>query len=334
MVARELKGPRRLIGEDRSHQVGDLRADDLSASGMSRIVMIEVMAVVIPDIQDTLRRDAYPLIGKDLVGAHHLDQWHTGRTERHGRSEQLRNASFATVLRVVRRNSFVYRRNTQAPCHVHHVIHAGKLECFYRGYIERICNIETDAGVQVVVPTTIIHGMVSIMLGIGLPTSSRKIGLFIRQHQAWVPAHLKSSCVDNWLEGRTWLAIGDGSIEISTDLTIMRIPVGTAVHCQYLTRFGIHHDHRGVVDIMYFVEGSIIADERLVFRLIKMTAHGILNKGFQVDIDGRIYIEAAIEQCLCPYLGFQLLNDPVHKMRSADMTCKARVLLSGPSVGS
>src|SRR5215472_6731842 len=131
---------------------------------MSRIVMIEVMAVVIPDIQDALRRYAHSLIGKDLVGAHHLNQWHTGRTKRHGRSEQLWDASVGTVLRVVHCNLFVYCCNAKTACHVYHVIYAGILECFYRGYIERIRNIETNRGILVVIPATVIRGVIGVVL--------------------------------------------------------------------------------------------------------------------------------------------------------------------------
>src|SRR6266851_4517996 len=81
IITGKLNGPCRVIGEYGGHQESDLLADNPSAS--RGIIVIKVMAVIIPDIQDALRGDAYALVGKDLVGSYHLQQRDAGCTEGH-----------------------------------------------------------------------------------------------------------------------------------------------------------------------------------------------------------------------------------------------------------
>ncbi len=85
VVAREFNGACRFIREYRGHQVGNLWTDHLDTIGMCRIEVVEIMTIVVPNIQDSLRRDVYTLVGEDLVRPHHLDQRNTGSTQRSSR---------------------------------------------------------------------------------------------------------------------------------------------------------------------------------------------------------------------------------------------------------
>src|SRR5579885_1776379 len=81
MVLTELWTARRLIGKNRGHHKRNLRREHPYA--LRRRVMVEVVPVTIPDIQDTLRRDTLSIVGKDLISSHHLDQRDLGCTECH-----------------------------------------------------------------------------------------------------------------------------------------------------------------------------------------------------------------------------------------------------------
>src|SRR5437660_7221338 len=81
MVILKLWKAGRLIFQDGGHKVGNLGADDLNATWMSRIKVIEMMTIIIPNIQDILGGDTYSPVGKDLVGIDHLDQRNSGRAK-------------------------------------------------------------------------------------------------------------------------------------------------------------------------------------------------------------------------------------------------------------
>src|SRR2546422_2157514 len=79
MVAGEFNSAGWLIREYRSHEVGDLWTDHLHSIGVGWIKVIEMMAVVIPDIQDALRRVLSAFIGKNRLGPPTLGKRKTAR---------------------------------------------------------------------------------------------------------------------------------------------------------------------------------------------------------------------------------------------------------------
>ena len=98
--------------------------------GMGSVIVIEVVPVIIPDIQDTLLRDAFPLVGKYLVGTHHLDQGNLDGTECRGESIMLRYGLMSMIGSIIVGHVLVDGGNTKSPCHIHDIIKPGKLKRF------------------------------------------------------------------------------------------------------------------------------------------------------------------------------------------------------------
>src|SRR5579885_3897616 len=81
MIVLKLKRTRLLIIENRSHQEGKLGANDREGRWVCCIVMVDVVSIIIPDIQNADGRDTSALVGEDLVGSNHLDQGNASRAE-------------------------------------------------------------------------------------------------------------------------------------------------------------------------------------------------------------------------------------------------------------
>src|SRR5579859_812367 len=62
----------RFVDQHGGHHIGNLRSEDLRRIWVSGIVMIEVISVIVPDIQNTMRLNMHPIIGKSLISTHHL----------------------------------------------------------------------------------------------------------------------------------------------------------------------------------------------------------------------------------------------------------------------
>ena len=72
MIRTELSITILFVNENRSHKIRDLWREYLYPRRMGWIVVIEVMPIVIPDIQNALWRYTCPTIGEGLVGIRHL----------------------------------------------------------------------------------------------------------------------------------------------------------------------------------------------------------------------------------------------------------------------
>ena len=97
---------------------------------MGSVIVIEVVPVIIPDIQDTLLRDAFPLVGKYLVGTHHLDQRNLDGTECRRESVMVRYGLINMIGGIIVGHVLVDGGNTKSSCHIHDIIKSGKLKCF------------------------------------------------------------------------------------------------------------------------------------------------------------------------------------------------------------
>src|SRR5579885_3772077 len=122
MISFELVAAGILVGQHRGNQKGDLFADYLHALRMAGVKMVDMVSIVVPDIQDALRWNAHALVGKDLVGAYHLEQGNSSSSERKSRAQSFR----------------VYSCYAHAFCRCQHVLRAGIHEGLDCRDVERV----------------------------------------------------------------------------------------------------------------------------------------------------------------------------------------------------
>ncbi len=105
---------------------------------------------------------------------------------------------------IIDSNILIYIGNAEAPRHIEYVLGASKFQGFDGRYVKRVGDVQQNIGIDVVVRTTIISGMIGT-IGISnihpRRSSTWKVGFPIWQHDAGIPAHLKSCRVDDRLEG-------------------------------------------------------------------------------------------------------------------------------------
>src|SRR5579885_2161363 len=127
MILTKFRTTRRLIGENRGHHKRYLWREHSYA--LRRRVMVEMVPIIVPDIQDSLWRDTHSVVGKDLISSYHLEQRDLGGTERHSRTEMLIYRKVSMMDSVIVGYICIQCSNTEASCHVSNVINASIHKC-------------------------------------------------------------------------------------------------------------------------------------------------------------------------------------------------------------
>src|SRR5260370_31037871 len=99
MIITELSITILFVNEDRSHEIGHLWREYLQCWWMSWIIVIKIISIVIPDIQNALRWYACSTIGEGLVGICHLQHASIFCTQGPGHTEILHLAHSQAVHR-------------------------------------------------------------------------------------------------------------------------------------------------------------------------------------------------------------------------------------------
>src|SRR5256885_1756864 len=120
-----------------------------------------MMAIIIPNIEDALWKDAHPLIGESLIGTHHLDEWYFLC------SKSLRDASLAHI-------------DAQAVGRIEHIMQAHKRESLYCRNIEGVRRCHSDGRGLIVESTTIVSGMVHFVWCRSSAVSIREVSVEVR----------------------------------------------------------------------------------------------------------------------------------------------------------
>src|SRR5579875_505362 len=289
--------------------------------------MVEMMPIIVPDIQNAYGGNAPALIGEDLVSPNHLEQRNFSRAEGHRGTKYLSNCIVGVIHLVVLGNIGIDSGNAETARHVHHVVYPCILKCLDRRDIERVCQIDTDGRIHIVVSVAVIGRVIGTFLHRGvLRASIREEGLRVRHDQTGIPAHVEGSGIDDGFERRTRLTRSEGGVDVPGNLWRIIIEVGAAIHCQNFTSLRIHNNNRAIVDIISSIQRVLVREEILKSWIIKMMMHRLLNVGFQVGVDGGADVEASRDKCLDALLwvaaaegGFRLLDDPVDEVRVFDV---------------
>src|SRR6266568_1877744 len=136
MVVLKLKRARCFIRQNAGQHISDLRAENLNSLGVGSVIVIEMVSVIIPDIQDTLLWDAFTLVGQNLVGAHHLDQRNLYRAKRRSEPIMLCYGLVRVVDGIIVGHILIDSSYAKSSRHIHDIIKPGILERFDGGNIK------------------------------------------------------------------------------------------------------------------------------------------------------------------------------------------------------
>ena len=166
---------RLVVSQDVGDQIGVLRSQHLLSGG--RLGLLEDAAGSVLDAQDGDRRDALPLVGKDRVGAHQLQQGDLSCSEREAQ----------TVIVPVQ------RLDAQPLGHVQHGRHAHELEGSDRRDVQGLGQGPAQQHRAAMLAV--------IVLGhVGPPQRVHILGLYVPDEAGWRPALLECGCVGHRLD--------------------------------------------------------------------------------------------------------------------------------------
>src|SRR6266851_622696 len=93
-------------------------------------------------------------------------------------------------------NILIYIGNAKAPRHIIYVLETSKFQGFDGRYVKRVSDVKEYTRIQVVIPTTVIGGMIGTIGVSNIHTrrgATWKVGFPVGQHNARIPAVFASS---------------------------------------------------------------------------------------------------------------------------------------------